>query len=226
MNGIGSWIMGGVIAAASTVGAVSEAWSANAVFAFTGTTSVAMDGVPAGTPFSGTLVYDLGAAAPAGSVAFYGGTKTVYVNAYSALTMTIGGETVQETVPGPMTLYDNVNPPNGVPVGDSLYSFTPGSGNPNASTGSFAGLTPNFIYLGFVDTSGSAFSGSALPATLDLGTFTSAFIGVNFHPFGAGNTTTIASLRTLTPVPEPTTLGLTLGGLGVLGLAVARRRPA
>lgn len=185
-----------------------------------------MDGVPAGTPFSGTFAYDLSAVAPLGDVAFYGGTRTIYENAYSSLTMTIGGNTVQETVPGAITLYNDVNPPNGVPVGDSMYSFTPGSGNPNPSTGSFAGLTPNFIYLGFVDTAGSAFSGTSLPSTLDLASFTSVFVGVNFHPFGTGNTTTISSIRTLTPVPEASTHALTIAGLGMLALVARRRRRA
>lgn len=220
----GSTAMGLAVVAALGVGLASDARSANAVFDFTGTTSVAMDGVAAGTPFSGSFVYDRNALAPLGDVAFYGGTRTIYESAYSALTMTIGGHTVQETVPGVITVYNNVTPPNGVPVGDSMYTFTPGNGNPNPSTGSFTGLTPNFIYLGFVDTKGSAFSGSSLPSTLDLNSFTSAFIGVNFHPYGSGNTTTISNLKTLTsPIPEPSTNALAIAGLCVLAF-VARRR--
>jgi hypothetical protein len=123
MNHGGSWITGLSVAAVLSVGLTSNANSASAGYAFAGTTSVPMDAVPAGTPFSGTFAYDLGAVAPLGDVAFYGGTKTVYQDAYSELTLTIGGNTVQETVPGVITLYNNVNPPSGVPVGDSMYTF-------------------------------------------------------------------------------------------------------
>jgi hypothetical protein len=201
--------------------AATGALAATSSFTFTGKTSVAMDGVAAGTPFSGSFVYDPGASAPGGTVPFYGGSETVYHNAYTSLTMTIGANTVHAVVPGPMALYDSVDPPSGVPKGDSLYTFKPGT-LPNPSVGSFTGLTPNFIYLGFVDTTGRVFSGSALPATLSLDSFTAAFIGVNFHPFGAGNTTVISSLTTLTPIPEPAAWMLMAAGLA--GLAVARRR--
>lgn len=220
----GSRIAGLVTAAASIFGVASDAWAANIVLKFSGTTSVTMDGVPAGTPFTGTFAYDPGASAPLGDVPFYGGTKTVYQDAYHALTLTIGANTVRETVPGVITLYDNVNPPSGVPVGDSMYTFTPGGGLPNPSTGSFVGLTPNFIYLGFVDHTGSAFAGPSLPSTLHLGSFTSVFVGVNFHPYGAGNTTVISSITSLTPVPEPAAWALMAAGLATLGLVVGRRR--
>jgi hypothetical protein len=211
----------GMALVAAACFAAGSASAASVSFTFSGKTSVTMDGVAAGTPFSGTFSYDPGATAPGGTVPFHGGTETVYQSAYTSLAMTIGSHTVHEVVPGPMALYDSVDPPSGVPKGDSLYTFKPGT-LPNASVGSFAGLTPNYMYLGFVDTTGQVFSGGALPASLSLGAFSAAFIGVNFHPFGAGNTTTISSLTTLAPIPEPAAWVLMAAGLG--GLAVARRR--
>ncbi|MEW5786509.1 MAG: PEP-CTERM sorting domain-containing protein [Pseudomonadota bacterium] len=196
-------------------------------YEFSGLTSMAMGGVAANTAFTGSFTYDTGVAAQ--STAYNGGTQNIFDNAYSALTLTIGGNTVSSTVPGDLALYDSVNPPHSIPVGDSLYTFQPLSGGgPLASTGSFAGLTPNYIYLGFVDVGGTVFSsGGSLPGNLNLADFDSAFIGINYGPFGAGNTTTISSLRTLqltAAVPEPESYALMLAGLAMISLAARRRR--
>jgi hypothetical protein len=118
--------------------------------------------IPAGTAFSGTFAYDF---PQAGTVTpFEGGTQSVFT--FQSLTLTVGGQTV--TVgPGQPGLYNDVNPPtgSGVPKGDSLFTFIPGIPNntPNPSTGSLPGLQPNFIYLGFVDSTGKVFSGPGLP---------------------------------------------------------------
>jgi hypothetical protein len=195
--------------------------AAAASHTFSGYTSVTMGGVAQGTPFSGTFRYDPAALAPGGSIAYYGGTKTVYPAAYSELSLTIGANTVQEIVPGAIALFNDVSPPHSIPVGDSFYSFDPLSGAPNRSTGSFAGLTPNFIYLGLVDSSGAVFTGPSLPGVLHRADFTAAFIGVNYGPFGTGNTTTISNLVSLSPVPEPAAALLMLAGLAAV--AAARR---
>jgi hypothetical protein len=71
-------------------------------FDFSGTTSLAMGGIPAGTPFTGTLIYDT---AQTGSTsAFYGGTQTLF--SYTSFTVTINGQTVTEN-PGTLALYNN-----------------------------------------------------------------------------------------------------------------------
>jgi len=194
------------------------------VYTFTGTTDIAITSgsntIPVGTPFSGTLSYDFPQTGTVSS--FFGGTQSVFQ--FNSLTLIMNGQTVLEPA-GNLVLYDNVTPPKGVPVGDSLYTFLPGTPVP-PSTGSINGIAPNFIYLGFVDTSGAVFSGPALPQTLDLANFSSAFLGFNYGPLGTGNTDTIHPLKTLsgsTAVPEPSALVL-LGS--ALALAFLRGRNA
>lgn len=207
--------------------ASAGAQAAPVSYAFSGVTSTTMGGVVAHTSFTGTFTYD--AAATGVISSYYSGTQAIFDNAYSSLTLSIGGNTVSSTVPGDLTLYNSVSPPHSIPVGDSLYTFQPlDGGGPNPSTGSFTGLTPNYIYLGFVDIGGTAFnSGSALPTSLNLSDFDSVFVGINYGPFGAGNTTTISSLLTLTPtapVPEPETYALMLAGLAAVSLAARRKK--
>ena len=181
--------------------------------------------IPVGSSFSGQLSYD---SPQTGTVtSFQQGTQSVFT--FNSLTLTIGGQTVTEDA-GQLGLYNDVNPPNGVPVGDSFYTFVPGIPNnaPNPSTGTIDGVTPNYIYLGFVDPTGNAFSGPGLPQSLTLSQFKAAFIGINYGPLGAGNKTTINAITSLgvtSSVPEPSSLSLL--ALGLLGAsAVGLRRAA
>jgi hypothetical protein len=150
---------------------------------FSGVT-VAGGGLPDNIPFYGTFSYDdsvAGVAKPYGT-----GAEIVFENAYSALTLTIGGETVNETVPGTIGMFNAVG--NG--LDNSLFTYDALiNQNPNASTGAFHayGLTPNFIYLQLNNSTDSVFSGTNLPSTLDLSSFGEAFIGINYGPFGVGN---------------------------------------
>ena len=183
-----------------------------------------MGTLAAGTPFTGVFTYDP-TASSSGDVPYYNGTQAIYPAGFSQLSMTIGAQTVTESAPGPISLFNNVQPPNSIPVGDSLYTFNPLNGQgPDPSSGSFAGLTPNYIYLGFVDNTGQAFSSTQLPAALTALKFNEAFVGINFGPMGAGNTTAISSISLGSAVPEPSVSEMT--ALGLLGLcaAVARRQ--
>ena len=179
--------------------------------------------VAAGTPFTGSFSYS---APQTGNISsFYSGTQSVF--AFTSLSLTINGQTVTES-PGNLGLYNNVTPPHGVPVGDSLYTFVPGIPNnsPNASTGSINGITPNYIYLGFVDGRGNAFGSSSLPTNLNLSAFNSAFLGINYGPFGAGNTTSIHFLSSLTSVPLPSAVWLFGSSLiSLLGIKSSRKNP-
>lgn len=208
-----SILVAGLLAAFSAGAAHASTTS----YSFSGVTSLAMGSIPGGTPFTGTFSYD--PAATGVTTSYYGGIQSLFANAYSALTMTIGGKTVTESAPGTMALYNSVSPPNSIPVGDSLYTFNPLNGQgPLHSSGSFTGLTPNYIYLGFVDSSGKVFPGNSLPPTLSLSSFNEAFIGINY-----GQTTTISSLSRLSPVPEPGTWAMMIAGLGLLGFAAQRK---
>jgi hypothetical protein len=194
------------------------------VYEYSGVLDSPLGSNPVGTPFSGQFAYDTPQAGT--TTPFFGGTQTVF--GYSVLTLTIGGQTVTDG-PGALTLYDNVTPPNGVPVGDSLYTFLPPSGTgPAPSTGSFPGVTPNSIYLGLPDPSGTVISGPSLPTNLSLSSFFEPFVGVNYGPLGAGDTTVVFPLLSLgqTPasVPEPMSICLLTAGLfaGAVGMGVRR----
>ena len=190
---------------------------------YAGSTTIAISAggstIPAGSDFTGVLSYET----PQSGVitSFAGGTQSVF--SFNSLTLTIGGQTVSASA-GQLGLYNDVNPSSGVPVGDSLYTFVPGiPGNgPGPSSGSIDGLVPNYIYLGLVDASGAVFTSSALPQTLTLSQFNEAFLGINYGPFGAGNTTTIFPLTSLNtvsnsqPVLEPASSLLL--GTGLIGL--------
>ena len=196
MNGIRKYL---ALAIGFAIGC--HALSAAAIiYHFTGTTDVAItegsNTIPSGTPFSGTFSYDdgqIGTVTP-----FQGGTQSVFT--FNFLTLTIAGQTVT-TGTGSLGLYNDVTTsPSGVPNGDSLFTFVPGIPNnsPNPSSGSINGITPNFIYLSFVDPTGTAFSGSGLPSNLNLLQFSQAVLGLNYGPLGAGDIDTVHPLSSLT----------------------------
>jgi hypothetical protein len=189
---------------------------ATVTYSFSGDTSMAIGSIPGNTPFTGTFTYNPSAAGV--STSYYGGTETLFANAYSGLTVTIGGSTVRETVPGTIALFNGVNPPFSVPPGDSLFSFDPLSGaGPNPSTGEFVsyGLTPDLLYLALSDSTGTAFSGTNLPSVLNLSAFNSAIMGIDYGPEGAGNTDVVSNISTLRAVPDESyTAWLMLFALG------------
>jgi hypothetical protein len=186
------------------------------------TITVGTSSIPAGSFFSGELSYDVpqtGVVTP-----FVGGTQSVFE--FNSLTLTIDGQTVVEA-PGNLGLYNNVNSTVGVPTGDSFYTFVPGDNNgPGPSTGTIDGVTPDFFYLGFVDSSSQAFSSSDLPQSLTLSEFSEAFLGVDYGPLGTGNTDTIFPVSSLNTVstPEPPTLTIVVIGLSILATAMLRTR--
>lgn len=185
-------------------------------FAFTGTTSGAFvsgsNVIPQGTFFSGTLSYNFPQTGTTSPITL-GGTQSIYQ--YNSLTLTIDHQTVVEPA-GDLGVYMNPTVPNGIPVGDSLYTLSVFGPPAPASTGSINGITPNYIYLGLVDNSATAFNGTELPQTLNLSSFTVAFMGFNWVPEGKGDSDTINDLTTLTTVPEPPALVLLGSGLALM----------
>jgi hypothetical protein len=184
---------------------------------FSGNTSIAIGSIPGNTPFTGTFTYNPSATGV--TTSYNGGTETLFSNAYTGLTLTIGGSTVHETVPGTIALFNNLTSSGGVSAGDDLLSFDPFGAGENPSSGTFTSysLTPDFIYLSLVDSTGTAFSGTNLPAALNLAEFTSAVVGVDYGPLGSGNTDTISNLSTLKTLPDRTsTAWLLLGAVAAL----------
>lgn len=206
---------------------VTSIQAAPVTYQFTGTTSQSMNvnngtsvgSIPAGTPYAGTLVFD--DAQTVAAAAFWGGTHSVY--AFSSMTLTIGSTTISWG-PGNIDVYDNVTSTGGgYPVGDSFYANV---SSPVPPSGAINGAQFNWIMLGLVDPTGTVFSGSGLPASLNLGSFQNPFIEFNFGtlgtPWGAGNTSMLQFLSTLsktgaTPAPPPTitTTALPPGVIGV-----------
>ncbi|HZT29283.1 MAG TPA: Ig domain-containing protein [Bryobacteraceae bacterium] len=211
----------------SILGLAGSVPAAQVTYQFTGTTSSAMSvnngtstgSVPAGTPYSGTLTFD--DAQTATPAAFFGGAHSTY--AFSGMTLTIGTTTVTWG-PGTLDVYDNLaSTAGGYPVGDSFYANISA---PVAPNGTINGAQFNWIALGLVDNTGTAFTGSSLPANLNMASFQSAFIEFNYGtqgtPWGAGNTSTLQFLTTLskasgspTPPPTITTTALPAGVIGV-----------
>jgi hypothetical protein len=48
------------------------------------------------------------------------------------------------------------------------------------------------MYLGFSDPTGTVFNGTSLPGALNTAAFQESFLGIDYGPFGAGNTDTIS----------------------------------
>ena len=214
-----------------TLGVLSFAtatYAPQVTYRFTGTTQQSMNvnngtstgSIPAGTPYSGTLTFD--DAQTATPAAFWGGTHSKY--SFDSMTLTIGTTTVTWG-PGQIDVYDNVTSTGGgYPIGDSFYANIIA---PVAPNGSINGAQFNWILLGLVDSTGTVFNGSGLPANLNMGSFQNPFLEFNFGtlgtPWGAGNTSMLQFLTTLskasaTPVPPPTitTTSLPSGVIGVV----------
>jgi hypothetical protein len=211
------------LAVLSLLAGAADANAALVTLHFNGTTNQ-MGSIVAGTPFTGVFSYDSSVAGVTSP--YYGGSQNLFANAYRQLSVTIGGRTVSASAPGTIALYNNVSPPRSIPAGDSLYSFNPLGGGPSHSSGSFAGMSPNFIYIAFVNYNGGAFGGNTLPSSLNASSFDSAFVGFNYGPFGAGNTTTIADIASSAAlaVPEPEEWAMMLAGSGLVGWQVRRKR--
>jgi hypothetical protein len=202
--------------------------AAQVTYQFTGVTSSSMNvnngantgSVPAGTAFSGTLTFD--DAQTANPVSFYGGTHSSYT--FGSMSLTINGST-QTWGPGIADVYDNVtSTAGGYPVGDSFYANI---SSPVPPGGLIDGAQFNWVLLGLVDPTGTVFTSSGLPGGLNMGSFQNPFIEFNYGtqgtPLGAGNTSTLQFLSTISktggsPVPPPTITTTALPS-GVIGVA-------
>lgn len=89
-------------------------------------------------------------------------------------------------------------------------------------TGSINGFPAGLLFLALNDLTGSAFTDSTLPTTLDLANFTALRrVDVFFPP---ANGTAFGEITNLSVVPLPGALWLFLSGLGGLAFAQVNRR--
>ncbi len=176
-------------------------FAAPATYNYTGTVTTAMvenngssqGTIAVGSPFSGTLTFD--DAQVVTPVAFSGGTHSVFT--FTQMSLTLAGSTVTWG-PGTIDVYNKLTTSaSGYPVGDSLYANFTGL----APSGPINGAQFNWVLLALVDNTGTAFTDPTRMPTLNFASFQSQFIEFNFGttgtPFGAGNTSMLQFLSTL-----------------------------
>lgn len=209
---VGRATAGATTATSTFAGTISSTMSVN-----NGTNS---GSIPAGTPYTGTLTFD--AAQTPVPASYGGGTRTIYT--FDNLAFTVGTSTANSG-PGRIDVYDNLTSAQGYPNGDSVYVNFAGV----APSGLLSGAAFNWMGLALLDPSGNAVTGGALPAGLNTANFPTHFSEFNFGtrgtPWGAGNTSMIQSLTSLTTSgpttpPAPITFNPTLPG-GTAGVAYA-----
>lgn len=207
----------------------TPAHAASVALDYSGVTSGAMSvdngtstgSLPAGTAYSGSLAYDT---TQVSSSAYAGGTRTTY--RFTELVTTVGGSTVRSG-PGTVDVFDDLGTNTSYPAGDSVYVNFTGSVAPS---GPLAGAAFNWIGLAFLDSTGRAVAGGALP-DLAAAPWTSTFSEFNYGtlgtPWGAGNTSHIQPMtpqRVVPPPVDPIVLAPALPS-GVVGLAYSATLP-
>jgi hypothetical protein len=207
-------------AAAATTTTVTFAGTVTSSMSVNNGTNVGFIG--AGTPYTGALEFDAGQApSPA---AYGGGTHTVYN--FTTLAFPVGSSTANSG-PGRIDVYDNLVSAQGYPNGDSVYVNFAGV----APSGLLAGAQFNWMGLALLDPAGVAVSSGQLPADLNSANFPTHFSEFNFGtkgtPWGAGNTSMIQSLTSLStsgvvpppPPPPPLTIDTASLPSGTTGTA-------
>jgi hypothetical protein len=129
--------------------------------------------VPAGTAFAGSFTFD-DAQTPS-PVAFFGGTHSTYT--FSNMTLTMDAATIAWG-PGTIDVYDNVtSTADGYAVADSFYVNLTSPAVPN---GTINRAQFNWVGLGLVDPTGTAFTGPALPANPNFASFQNPFVEFDY----------------------------------------------
>ncbi len=190
----------------STLGAAAGQVTVN----FTGMVSMvnpgAISGTKAGDPFSGKLVYDDSTPVdtPGANPAVY--TTLPPLASGLGMTLTIGGNTYSAETGDLMQLKVGNDLTGMFPDVFTAVSFVNVGGS--ATVASF----------GLADTTGTAFSSTALPTSLDLSKFdfSKLTLGTSDHTIFVGDIN-------LQSVPEPSSVIL-LGFAAVVGACVVRRR--
>ena len=186
-------------------------------YAFTGHVTLVSAAAPfgmvigPGSPVTGEFAYDL---ASPGAMTFP--TETVYTqDLVQGLKLEASGKTI-ETSHYAVSVAESSS--DGLIFGNFERLFP---GNPARIDGVPGSA---FLFLGFLDSTGSALNGTSLPTSVDLAWFTSPNSGGSgaFSDPLVPNSTAFFGIDSLVPVPEPITL--VLGGCGLAGLLLMRRR--
>ena len=166
-----------------------------------------ISGTKAGDPFSGKLVYDdsTPADSPAGNPQSY--TTPPPLASGLGITLSVGGNTYAAETGDLMQLK----------VGNNLAGMYPDVFT--AVSDVDVGGSATLASFGLADTTGTVFSSTALPTSLDLGKF-----DVGKFTLGSGQEQEIfEGVITLQSVPEPSSVIL-LGFAVLVGACVVRRR--
>ena len=187
-------------------------------YAFTGHLTLVSAAAPfgmvigPGSPVTGEFAYDL---ASPGAMTFPTGTDYTQ-DLIRGLKLQTGGKTIETSH---YAVFVEEDSSSDSLVFANLELLFPG--NPARIDGVPGSA---FLFFGFLDSTGSALNGTSLPTSIDLAWFTSPNSGANsaFSDPLVPNSTTFFAIDSLMPVPEPATL--VLGGCGLAGLLLMRRR--
>jgi hypothetical protein len=202
-----------LIALVTTVAFLALAAPAGAVTVFvnwTGTVTAAPVGINVGDTITGSYSYDT--TAPILETTSTTGVFGTYHDSLfmvSGLSGTFSNNLIRvfNDSSGRDQIDSSCSPGGGTCVPSYLGDVLPG--------------TPIQLFVPFIDSDGSVFSDTSLPASLDPSDFENIF-GGRIDLIGADPVR--FSVDSFTAVPEPSTLSLS--ALGLLGLTAARRRRA
>ncbi|MDD5274761.1 MAG: putative Ig domain-containing protein [Methylovulum sp.] len=174
--------------------------------------------VPKDAPYTATVTFD--DAQVVTPVAYYGGTRSTYI--LTNLTVTMNGSTITQTGPGTIDIFDNVNPPNSWPPGDTIAfnSASIPSMPITEPTGTLYGAHFRFINIMLVDYTGTAFSGTALPHAINAASYSYGQKSLELTYTSLSGTTTmilpmLTASSSATIPPTLTTANFANGVIGV-----------
>ena len=175
--------------------------------------------IPANAPYTATVTYD--DAQVVTPLAFQGGTRSTYQ--FTDITLTMGGSTVTLNGPGSIDIVDNNtfwSPTNTIGVGDVIAINSGAIPVPGPPVGSlYGGAYFNNIAILFIDSTGTAFSGTAMPKVINPASYATSKALELSYASSAG--WTISTLPVLTAISSTaTTPTITTASLpnGVYGM--------
>lgn len=131
-----------------------------------------------------------------------------------------GGYVGSGTAGSSLDSYTGFAGPASFGTGGLMYA-TDNAGTAFAVNGTNFGTPVVFVQSGYV-------SGSAIASTLTFANSTFASLGLDqgVYAYASSNDTVTVRIGSVAAVPEPATWAMMVGGFGMLGSALRRRRPA